>query len=64
MAANPAAKCMIQRTERAFPGGGHGYDGLYGPKNYGATVGDFNGDARLDFMLRAAGEDLLFEQQP
>jgi len=55
---------MIQRTERAFPGGGHGYDGLYGPKNYGATVGDFNGDARLDFMLRAAGEDLLFEQQP
>jgi hypothetical protein len=64
LAATPGARCMVQRTERAFPSGGHGYDGLYGPKNYGATAGDFNGDGRRDFMLRAAGEDLLFEQQP
>jgi hypothetical protein len=56
-------RCLVERTSIAFPGGSHGYDGVYGPKNYGATVGDFNHDRRLDFFLRAAGEDLLYEQQ-
>jgi hypothetical protein len=59
---DPSLRCLIERTAEAFPRATHGFDGLYGMKNYGAESGFFNADPRPDFILRAAGEDIVLEQ--
>ncbi len=61
-ATQPDKRCLTPILT-AFGSGMTGFNGITGLKNYGSTVFDVNRDGLLDFVMRAAGEDIVYLQR-